>query len=441
LQQAQVHGREVSVGSFTMRLDGCTREALRESYLRLRRTGKEQHIPDHEFMQAMEQLAGRLEKESGHALADMQNNDDWSAIMTWEQVRQIAGENVTVGSHTVDHIRLALVKPEVARDQVLRSKQDIEARTGKPCLSLCYPNGSFNKETVTIAKECGYSCGVTTEEGLNRIGDDAMTLKRMGLGADLSRTDLLASASGVSLMLNRIYRRYVFRLFSGPAYAYRLVRSHGIRRTIVCIATEVYSNTDYVVTQHSLDSRADADSGRMHYRIEQLRENDMEGIEDVCNAWPANWRSKHLKTKVIDDLKKGDVCLLLRSETEDSVLGAVWLCKSGTILDHCPIRHGPEEGVVRSLFVTPGARGQGLSKVLLSHVVRMARERGISRVFGYALPYRTASIRAQLSTGFHVVGTMKVSNRMGRTRYTFVPAADMNDQPMDTARADPVIRL
>lgn len=192
LQQVPIHGREVRVGSLAARLDASSRKALRESYQRLRRTAKKQQMSDYDFLQEMEQLARQLEEESGRALSDIQNGDDWSAIMTWEQIKACDGGDVTVGSHTVDHVRLGLVNVEVVRDQLERSKRGIEKHTGRPCLSLCPPNGSSNDETVATAKDLGYFCGFTGEEGLNYIGRDLMRLRRLNLPVDISCAELLA---------------------------------------------------------------------------------------------------------------------------------------------------------------------------------------------------------------------------------------------------------
>ena len=431
LQQAEVNDREVRIGSLVMPIDSSSREALQESFQRFRRAAKEQGTPDGEFLDAMEGLAAQLESESGRALADIQKDDDWSALLTWEQARRAGEESVQIGSHTVDHVRLNLVAPEVARNQLVRSKQQIETHTGQPCLSLCYPNGSFNEEIVRMAKESGYVCAVTTVEGFNQSGDDLMTLKRIALGPDLCSAGLLAQVSGLSWMVSRVRSSRFLRLLAVPAYVCRLVRSHGIRKAVARLGEETYSNKSYVITRRRPDAPEDADSDRMHCRIESLNVEDREGIEDVCRVWPAMWRSRHLKTKVIDDLKKGDVCLLMRSEPKGDVLGAVWLSSSDSVIDHCPIPHDANIAIIRSLFVIPEMRGRGLSKVLLRSATREARERGISQILAYTLPRRKASLRAQLSAGFQVVGTMKVRTRFGHTRYTFCPPAAVNNQQAD----------
>jgi len=116
---------------------------LRESFGHLRHSAKALRLSDLAYRQKMGELAAELESESGQRLADIQADDDWSAIMTWQQVKTIGNGDVAFGSHTVHHIRLGLVDAEFARDELVRSKRDIEFHTGKPCLSLCYPNGSF----------------------------------------------------------------------------------------------------------------------------------------------------------------------------------------------------------------------------------------------------------------------------------------------------------
>lgn len=199
LQHAHVSGREVRVGSLAVCLDGSSREALRDSFLQFRRAAKKQDLPDHEFLRDMEQLASQLEAEAGHALADIQDDDTWSAVMTWEQVEELAGdENVTFGSHTADHIRLGLVGAEAARAQLIRSKQDIERHTGKPCTCLAYPNGSYSPQVIEWARETGYDCGVTTEKGLNRLGDNCLALRRIHLPLSVCASELLAIACGFS---------------------------------------------------------------------------------------------------------------------------------------------------------------------------------------------------------------------------------------------------
>lgn len=209
LQYTQVDGRQVRIGSCMMRLDSSSREALCTSYMRLRRTAKEQKMSDLDFLRDIDELATQLESESGKSLGEIHQNDDWSATVTWEQVQETIGNGVTIGSHTVDHTRLGLVDQAHARDQLTRSKHAIEARTGQPCVMLCYPNGSYDADTVALARACGYLCAVTTDEGLNRKGDDVMKLKRFNVSTDAPCGDLVAQICNACGCLSWAKRQFI----------------------------------------------------------------------------------------------------------------------------------------------------------------------------------------------------------------------------------------
>jgi peptidoglycan/xylan/chitin deacetylase (PgdA/CDA1 family) len=191
LQQVSMGGRELEVGSLKMAVKASSRDELCKSYRDFRRAAKRLLIPDGVFVRDVEQLAAQLEAESGRALGDFQQNDDWSAIVTWQQLKEASVNGIEVGSHTVDHVRLGLVDADVAYEQLAGSKQLIEQRTGRPCHGICFPSGSFKDETIHLARETGYAYGITTISGRNRRGDDVMTLRRIGLPLDASWQEVL----------------------------------------------------------------------------------------------------------------------------------------------------------------------------------------------------------------------------------------------------------
>lgn len=204
IQHGQVDGREVKVGNGAVRLEGTTRGALAGSFRALREAAKAVARHDTAMVREMEELAAQLEAESGRRLADIFERDDWSAILSWDDVRGVRGSDVSFGSHTVDHIRLGLVDPETIADQLVRSKAMMEAQTGRACQYLCYPDGSFSPQAVEIARLAGYEGAVTTVPGLNRVGDDPLTLRRMWLPTEGSMTKTLAEVSGFGGGIRRL---------------------------------------------------------------------------------------------------------------------------------------------------------------------------------------------------------------------------------------------
>ena len=205
-QHARTEGQELKIGSVRTRLDCSSKETLRESFVGFIRAAQAQDLSDWEFLEEVEKLTVLLEERAGRSLLSIVAEDPWTAIVNWDEINAVISDDISVGSHTVDHMRLGAVDRSTAYDQLHRSKQSIEVRTGSCCRSICYPKGSFCEETVEVAEECGYTCGLTTIEGLNRAGDNPMTLRRIGIGVDWSATELLARVSGLSRALSHIVR-------------------------------------------------------------------------------------------------------------------------------------------------------------------------------------------------------------------------------------------
>ncbi|MDQ3279235.1 MAG: polysaccharide deacetylase family protein [Bacteroidota bacterium] len=89
--------------------------------------------------------------------------------MTKEQIKQLADEGHAIASHTWDHNRVDRYKFEntieergvkkVVNDweqQLGKTKQTIEAITGKPCVDFAYPFGIWSKAGIPEIEKQGY---------------------------------------------------------------------------------------------------------------------------------------------------------------------------------------------------------------------------------------------------------------------------------------------
>lgn len=435
LQQTDIESRKVEVGSLSMSLEGGGRKTLRESYKKFRRSAKKQKISDHEFLRGMERLSESLEAESGRSLADIQQNDDFSAIMSWEDIKNNCNNDMTIGSHTVDHIRLDKVETETAHYQLAKSRQDIEIHTGKPCQGLCYPNGGFNEETVKLARECGYVCGLTTEEGLNKSGDDLMRLKRIALPINTSITGLLALVSGASMAINNLKGRLLYcggllkKICKLPIYSYRLIQARGIRKATIHLGNELYAEKEFIVTKHSLNAQEEIQPLQTQLDISEVTKNDTRDIEDICAVWPSEfgyWRPEGLKSKLIQDMEDGDWCFVVR--LDNNIVGSILVTENDEKLSNCRISHSNGERVIKNVFVVPWARGMGLGKCLINYSVQIAIERKVPYLFAFTLPNRVPSLRAQFGVGFEILGLVKVVTRFGRNEYLFRHANGLHEK-------------
>lgn len=81
--------------------------------------------------------------------------------MDWDQVRQLAAEGFSVGSHTYGHPNLARLEPSEARADMHRARDLLEDRLGAPVPLFAYPFGRprfhLTADTVEAVRSAGHT--------------------------------------------------------------------------------------------------------------------------------------------------------------------------------------------------------------------------------------------------------------------------------------------
>jgi len=77
-------------------------------------------------------------------------------IMSVENIKELSNCGWEIASHSVRHLDLTLLNESDLRNELVRSKTELEKLTGKPVSALSFPYGSWNKKVVETALECGY---------------------------------------------------------------------------------------------------------------------------------------------------------------------------------------------------------------------------------------------------------------------------------------------
>lgn len=91
-------------------------------------------------------------------------------FLSWEECRIMAGAGMTIGSHTVHHIRLLTSTDAEVESEFRDSKRAIEREIGRPCDHFSCPKGRpgidfESKRHPQIAKRVGYLSFLTTRRG------------------------------------------------------------------------------------------------------------------------------------------------------------------------------------------------------------------------------------------------------------------------------------
>jgi peptidoglycan/xylan/chitin deacetylase (PgdA/CDA1 family) len=110
-------------------------------------------------------------------------------MMTWDQVRKLASQGHTIGSHTMTHPNLAHISEEEMTAELGDSKRKLDAEMGTPIVHFAYPEPALRPnwcaQSREISRIVGYETAVTIKGGPVRRNDDPLCLRRIGPGTNL----------------------------------------------------------------------------------------------------------------------------------------------------------------------------------------------------------------------------------------------------------------
>lgn len=140
---------------------------------------------------------------------------------TWDQIREMAGGGIEIGSHTVTHPILTHLSSKPLEDELRNSRNRLEQELDREIALFCYPNGDYNVRVRDGVARAGYRVAVTTECGLNNRASDPLALQRVHTDHDI--THFIQSTSGFEQFKNG------FRTASAPLW-FRLEATADDRR-------------------------------------------------------------------------------------------------------------------------------------------------------------------------------------------------------------------
>jgi len=139
---------------------------------------------------------------------------DTQVMLSWQDIKEMNKENITMGCHTVSHAILTRVSFSQARTEILNSKAEIEKHIGQRVHTFAYPNGrlsDFNDDIISILKEADFECAVTTMYGTNSLLTDVFRLRRIAIRTDDDQSMFKIKLAG----FGRIFEPIYMRLFMG----------------------------------------------------------------------------------------------------------------------------------------------------------------------------------------------------------------------------------
>jgi len=109
---------------------------------------------------------------------------DRNRYLSWAQLREMTAAGMDIQAHTLSHPHLLAIPASEAFREISESKKIIEAKLGKPVVSLSYPFGEYNAGTIELLKRAGIESAVTLASGYRQRADELHTLHRIRVSYD-----------------------------------------------------------------------------------------------------------------------------------------------------------------------------------------------------------------------------------------------------------------
>ena len=121
--------------------------------------------------------------------------------MTWDQIREVQKEGVTIGSQTKSHKHLPLLSLGDAKMEIDKANIRIATELGKKPSLLAYPYGEYSSPVRQIIIDRGFDAAFTQSSGVISSHLDKFALPRFALNERYGGIDRFRSVSYTHLTL------------------------------------------------------------------------------------------------------------------------------------------------------------------------------------------------------------------------------------------------
>ncbi len=104
---------------------------------------------------------------------------DRGDVLSWPELRRLAAEGVTLGSHTRDHAILPLLPRELARVEIAGSQEDLKREIGGVYPIFSYPGGEFDESVLDLARREGIVLAFAKRKGTALEREEHLSLRRL----------------------------------------------------------------------------------------------------------------------------------------------------------------------------------------------------------------------------------------------------------------------
>jgi peptidoglycan/xylan/chitin deacetylase (PgdA/CDA1 family) len=151
------------------------REEREKSFEKIRTLMKA--MPARERRQTMDVLRSQFpDGELQNLLADFPSFQ----MLNWDEIRQLTGDEVEIGSHGVFHeIHHYQQDVNTRLEELIQSKVELERQLNRSCRFFAFPNGNWTTGSADEVKKAGYELALTSERKTVRKDSNPYLLPRL----------------------------------------------------------------------------------------------------------------------------------------------------------------------------------------------------------------------------------------------------------------------
>lgn len=122
-------------------------------------------------------------------------DDGLGGILSWDQIRQMRDEGLTIGAHTVSHAHLPRLGPAARQREIAQSNARFEAELGQVPALFAYPYGEASLDIMAEAEAAGYTAAFGQHSGVIGSTGNLFYLPRFALNETYGSIDRLQLAA------------------------------------------------------------------------------------------------------------------------------------------------------------------------------------------------------------------------------------------------------
>lgn len=133
-------------------------KTVRERFVAVRTlSARLKTLPDEEKNLAIEELVRK-------AGLDVPLQLGREMVLSWDEVREMVRNRISLGAHTISHPILTRLPPDEARTEIIQSQRRIQEKADVAANTFSYPNGwpnDLNEDIKSVLKQNQFICAVS----------------------------------------------------------------------------------------------------------------------------------------------------------------------------------------------------------------------------------------------------------------------------------------